>query len=241
MALGTSTGTPSIWLQLNGKTGEMTRWVRPQGDQAGHEEVVRYVTGKVTGLQVKEKDWPSGDKSFVLNIRMKDPDSDERYVVEMGATSRAATRLVGQLNNADLSQPLYLRPYLIKEGDALGNGDVATMDSVLFSVKPIVAADGDKLELGDSVRPYFGEQYGDSAPKAVPVNGANGKQLVNNGRPVWDNSARESLTAELIAGLQDKLEAMSGSQRQSAAQGHDEGVSPEEMDEAAGQHMRNRG
>lgn len=227
MALGTSSGTPSIWLQLNGKTGEMTRWVRPQGDQPGHEEVVRYVTGTVTGVGVKEKTWPNGDTSYALHVRMKDDDTDERYVVEMGATSRVATRLVGQLNNADLSQPIYLRPYMIKEGDKLNNGEVATMDSVLFSVKSVVGVDGDKVTLGDNIRPYYGEQYGDAVPKAAPVNGANGKQLVQNGRPVWDNSEREALTASLIAQLQDKIEALHNQSRQSHAS-HEEDFVPGE-------------
>jgi hypothetical protein len=231
MGMGTFAGKPSIWLSLSAKTGQMTRWVRGEGGANGHEEVVNYVTGRVTGVGVHEKEWPGGDKSFMLQVRMKDDASDERYVIELGASSRLATRLLGQLNAADLSQELYFAPYLLKEGQQLqGSNEVIGMDTPLVSLKPVLGADGDKLRLGEGIKPYFGEQYGDKMPKSEPLlNPKTGQQITQNGRPMFDNSEREQLAAELIQVVSAKLKGTAVNQAEEA----DDGVSPSEAAAAA--------
>lgn len=233
MAMGTFSGKPSIWLSLSAKTGQMTRWVRGEAGANGHEEVVNYVTGRVTGIGVAEKEWPSGDKSFMLQVRMKDDASDERYVIEMGAASRLATRLLGQLNAADLSQELYFAPYMLKEGQQLqGTNEVVAMDTPLVSLKPVLGVDGDKLRLGESIKPYYGEQYGDKMPKSEPlVNPKTGQQIVQNGRPMYDNTEREQLAAQLIEVVSAKLSSAKPAQAQADAD--DDGVSPSEAAAAA--------
>lgn len=233
MALGKSgNGPKAIYLQVAAKTAEMTRWVK-EGD-GGHEERVGYVTGKLTGLEVREKNWASGDTSYELHVKLQDPSSGERYVMTLGAESRMASRLVGQLNAADLTQEHYFSPYMIKEGDKLKDGAVASTDSALFSIKPILGVDGDQLKLGEGVRPYYGEQYGSELPKSVAVMDAKGKPLLNNGQPVFDSSERKELTVALIGAVQAKIEAANGNaQQQTGGEGDDDGIDANEATRAA--------
>jgi hypothetical protein len=219
MALGNHKGTPSTWLELNAKTGELTAWDKEARKEVGYD----YVAGMVTGIDVSSKTWPDGTTSWQVNTRMKDPETGDKYVVQMGATSRMALRLLGQLNNADLSRPIYIAPYQLKEGEQLNNGETAKMDSTLTSVKYVngVAADG-RLELSDGIKPSYGPQHGDTMPKSEPVM-HNGKQVIQNGRPLYDNGWRDQFGADLVAAVSARIH---GAPAQ--GQGEDEGVNPAE-------------
>lgn len=242
MALGTNKGgKPAIWLQINGKTGEMARWIKAQGDVAGHEEIVHYVTGHVTGLALKEKEWPGGDKSWVVHLRMKDAASGDRYVLEMGASSRATTQLLGKLNNADLTKEIYLRPYMLKQGEKLQSGEEVKVDTMMYAVKEVLGSDGDKLELGESIRAFYGDKYGDKMPPSVPVMN-NGKPVMVQGRQVYDHSEREALTAELFQVVEARLiQDQAQGQTNSHGGEPEDGMDPDEVAQAANQVMRARG
>lgn len=232
MALGKSTGPKAIYLQVSAKHGEMTRWL----SEEKREEKVDYVTGQVTSLEVREHKWQDESISYDLYVGLKDPSSGERYYLQMGVESRMASRLVGQLNAMDLSKEHYFRPYLIKEGDKIGE-QVATMTSALFSVKPIISGDGEKLNLGEGVKPFYGEQYGSELPKAEPVvNPKTQTQIVQNGKPLFDSTERKNLTATLIGEIQAKLKGDAQQQGQSSTE--DEGIDANEATQAA-TRMRN--
>lgn len=238
MALGKkSDGPKAVYLQVKAKTAEMTRWVKT-GEGQGYEEEVRYVTGVVRSAEVHEKEWPDGSKSFELHVGLKDPVSNERYYVTMGVESRMTGRLAAQLNAMDLTKEHYFAPYLIKEGDKMQDGSVATANSALFSVKPVLGANGDKLDLGESVKPFYGEGI-ERMPKGEPIVNAKGQPVMQNGKQTVDYSERNQLISDLISSVQEKLANLNG-QAQNQHQGDGDGIDPDEA-VAAANRMRQNG
>ncbi len=242
MALGKkSDGPRAVYLQVKAKTGEMTRWVRGTEGGEGHEEEVPYVTGVVNSVEVHEKTWPDNSTSYELHVGLKDPVSNERYFMTMGVENRMAGRLVAQLNALDLTKEHYFRPYLIKEGDKMQDGSVATGNTALFSVKPVLSAEGDKLDLGEGVRPFFGEGI-ERLPAGEPMVNGKGQPVMQNNKQVVDYSERNAMISTLIAGVQAKLAALKGPAQQQGQGDDGDGIDPDEAVAAAtANRMRSNG
>lgn len=214
----------TVWLDLKGKDASLVAWNKAEQ----REEEFSYVFGRLQDVRVKERNY--GDQvGYVVNVTLRDPDSGERYIISSAASTRLTCRLLGQLNNADLGQILYLAPYMLKEGDELSDGSVVKQDSAVTSLKYVMGTDGDRLKLSDGIRPYYNETYGDQMPAGDPILRADGSPLIQNGMEVKDYTKRETLTAELVQALSAKLRSPSD------AHGHAEhgDVDPESVAEAA--------
>jgi hypothetical protein len=215
----------TIWFDLKGKEGTLTTWNKAEL----REEEFDYVFGRLTDVRVKEKQY--GDQTgYVVSLTLQDRDSGERYIVSTGAGSRVTCRLLGQLNAADLSQPVYIAPYLMKEGEQLNDGSTVNQDTVMTSVKHVLGVDGDRLQLSDGIRPFYNEAYGDRMPAPEPVVRTDGKPVMQNGQQLMDRSKLEELTAELVQTLNAKLKGEAHGQGQADAGG----VDPESAAAAAG-------
>jgi hypothetical protein len=190
----------TIWLDLKAKEGTLVAWNR--ADQ--REEEFSYVFGRLTDVRVKERHY--GDQTgYVINITLRDPDSGERYVVSSAASTRLTCRLLGQLNNADLDQTLYLSPFMLREGEQLSDGSVVRQDGALTSLKYVLGAEDGRLKLSDGIRPFYNDTYGDQIPRGEPVLRADGSPLIQNGQEVKDYTNREALTAELVQTLMARI------------------------------------
>jgi hypothetical protein len=219
----------TIWLDLRGREGTLVTWNKATQS----EEAFGYVFGQLKDVRVKEHMY-GNQKGYVVNVTLKDAQSGERYIISTGAGSRVTCRLLGQLNAADLSHPVYIAPYMMKEGDVLNDGSTVNMDTVMTSVKHVLGVEGDQLVLSDGIRPFYNDQYGDKMPSPEPVLRADGSPLTANGVAVMDRSKLEALTAEMVTTLSNKLS------RPTQAQGQaDEGIDPEGMAEAAAAADRN--
>jgi hypothetical protein len=222
---GEGSGSRTVWLDLKGKEGVLTAWNRAEQK----EEEFSYVFGRLTDVRVKERTY--GDQvGYVVTVTLQDRDSGERYIVSSGAGSRVTCRLLGQLNAADLSHPLYIAPYLMKAGEPLGDGSTVNQDTVMTSVKHVMGVGGDRLNLSDGIRPFYNESYGDRMPAPEPILRADGKPAMQNGQPLMDRSKLEELTAELVQTLSAKIRG----EVQAQAQGEAAGVDPELVAAAAG-------
>jgi hypothetical protein len=232
-------GTPTTWFDLKGKEGTLVTW--DSGRQA--EVAYRDIDGHVEDVRVKERRYgtgPNAQTGYVINITLRDREANERYIVSSGAGSRVTCRLLGQLNAADLSQPICIYPYLMEAGTEITDNETGQVkkletEMAMTSVKHVIGKDGDRLVLSEGIKPYYNEAYGSAlpAPETVMVNG---KPLVQNGQEIKDRSKLENLTAELVQTLQAKINDM----KQGQGQGHGEhGVNPEEAADAAQAADRN--
>lgn len=238
MALGKrGDGAKTTWLQLSGKKGVLTAWNR----ESQSEDEYSFVAGTVQRVDVEEKKY--GDNTgYVVRVGLRDPESGERYVVETGAGSRITTRLLGQINAADLGQTLYIAPYMMRAGDDLGNGTKVNRDTAMTSVKYVLGVKGDSLELSEGIKPFYGEDYahGDRLPAPVIITKPDGTPLKQNGQDVVDRTEIEQLCASLAEQLQNKLHRPQGNAH---VNGEDdgEGVDPDAAVSAARQSMAQRG
>lgn len=236
MALGKrGDGVKTTWLQLSGKKGVLTAWNR----DTQSEDEYSFVAGTVQRVDVEEKKY--GDNvGYVVRIGLRDPESGERYVVETGAGSRVTTRLLGQLNNADLGQTLYIAPYMMHAGDDMGNGSKVNRDTAMTSVKYVQGVKGDSLELSDGIKPFYGEGYahGDRLPAPVVITKPDGTPLKQNGQDVVDRSEIEQLCASLAESLQHKLGRHPADTQ---GEGDGEGIDADAAVSAARQSMAQRG
>lgn len=228
--------TPAFWLDIDGKEGGMTFWNKDEK----REERCDNISGFVFGVKEKERvygkaDDPGADRGMIVEIALRNPDNGERYYVSGSSNSRVMTRLLGQLNAADLSQPLYITPYLMKAGDTIkdavgGTEKVMGQDTVTTSVKYVLGVDDQgNLELSaEGIRPFYGEDYphGERLPSPVPVV-VNGKPLMASGKPVVDRSELEALHATMVQAVQAKLSGNGQAQRQGHGDAGGE-VSPED-------------
>lgn len=217
----------TVWLQLDGKTGVLTAWNRAEQK----EDEFAFVAGMVTDARIKEKDYGVKGKGYAVSVTFEDKASNERYIVESGAGSRVTTRLLGQLAAADLSQPVYLAPYLMKQGDVLQSGETVNQDTVMTAVKMVLGVNGDKLDLSEGVKPHYGDKH-DKLPAPVGITKADGSPLIQNGQQMMDRSEIEALCADLVDVVNAKAKGQSRVQQQT--QGEGDGVDADALAAATG-------
>jgi hypothetical protein len=222
---GQGSGGRTVWFDLKGRDGTLVTWNR----ETQQEEVFSYVFGTVEDVRVKERNY--GEQvGYTVNITLRDRESGERYIIASGAGSRVTCRLLGQLNAADLSRPLYLAPYFMEKGQTLSNGETVKEDTVMTALKYVQGINGDRLELSEGIKAYYNETYGETMPAPVPILRPDGKPLIQGGMEVKDRSKLEELTAELVQTLTAKLKG--DTQGQGDGQGEN-GIDPESVAAAA--------
>lgn len=77
------------------------------------------LTAKIVGLSHQEKEW-EGKTIKSWNIKIKD--GEDIYILSVSEQSNNAITLLSALLNADLSQPVKIRPYSITNGDTKTTG-----------------------------------------------------------------------------------------------------------------------
>lgn len=204
MGFGTKQGRSgsTTFFKINGKTGEMTHWIKdPSQPKGGYAEKVDYVAGVIADLMVVEVDYKNGDDPG-HNLQITLRDGDDRYKVEMSATSGFAARFVGVLNAVKESGEVFaISPFLAQAGKPMfKDGPLRDSDSVYVTLRPVIGTEADgSPKFGDSIQPFFGE--GQSLPDAPPLTSSSGKPILKNGRQMRDTEARDAFVSQMIVNL----------------------------------------
>lgn len=120
--------------------------------------------GVITQIGLRNDEY-EGQTIEKLSLTINDGDDD--YVVSFAFNSSYTSSLIGFLKNADLTKPLSLVPTQRTDKDG------TTKRSILVK------------QGGSFLKQYYTKEHPNGLPRIEPVM-VKGKQLVQNGRLVWD-------------------------------------------------------
>jgi len=118
-----------------------------------HEEYFNALSGTITGIEKR-------DHEYGTDLSLTVQDGDQEYIVQMPYSSRYSSSLMKALPNVDLTQPLKLRPWSLKDGE-----------------KTIT---GITLYQPDKIAPYYTKEQPNGLPEMV--------QVKIKGKVTWDDS-----------------------------------------------------
>jgi hypothetical protein len=187
------TGGKAVFIKINAKEGAFQ-----QGSKENKVtlEPMTQVVGTLIGFKIDEGTTLDNVKKEELRLILADPTPGEPNMhVSVGLTTAEdantmGLKILGLLNAADVTKPIAIMPWKIKEGEKLGD-DIAKKDLTGVTIYQ----DGKKLvtDFGDGVT---------ALPKLQPVmNG--GKPLIVKGKEVLDKGPWNAMIDPLL----DKLHA----------------------------------
>ena len=217
MGLQKSSGNGNLtFVNLSGKRGAFEiKGKNDKGETIVKESYDR-LEGNVTKIEIAPSNLPEQENTFELKVRTDDG-SGAPVQFSMTLGTFLSAKMAGLLNAADVSKPMTFMVGRVEKGQKLG-------DTVADKEFPWVAIrqDGEKLS-----PVYLNGATELPAPKEVKLNGKVHK----------DMSEIDAITAEVLAGVKARVEALHAPSEQDAA-GDEGGIDPAEAARAAGQRPR---
>ena len=219
-------GGATTFLQFNGKTGKMVQTIINEGqkEKVEHDGLI----GFVADIAAKDDEFEGQPVKKVL-LRMVDEDGS-KYQVELNAGTRFASELMARLNNADVSQPVLVRGYMLEKGSEMkfadGSTGVREHDYVGIAIRQ-------GAEFETMIKPNYGET-GEKRPEAPTVT----KKDRATGQTIEKVDAEEAKVqnVEITYGLggvvNDRVRALRAGQQQSTGNA-DDGIGADEAAAAA--------
>jgi hypothetical protein len=121
--------------------------------------------GVLTEISIREDEY-EGNKIEKVYLTLNDGVED--YILPINLDTSYTSSLIGFLKNADLTEPLSLVPTMRQEGDVTKKGILVRQN-------------------GKWLKAYYTKDTPNGQPKIEPVM-VKGKQLIQNGRGVWDKA-----------------------------------------------------